>query len=197
KCYFSSFTAFSFFDQIDLLESGEHVLGCCGEVHLERCINDLQQLYSKVPLKDLMALSISSYSATPPTSTPQNASLPLNSSENTLKSNFVGKSMALHLSSSHPSLNPSFSRKKHVAFPPWAIASSHNVSAPPHLSSMVPLPTITSSTLSSSTSMEMSFSVGGMADSSNFFLKKRMSVGGWTSNQQVALVVAAISLPQP
>eukprot|EP00923_Selenidium_pygospionis_P028054 GHVN01050618.1.p1 GENE.GHVN01050618.1~~GHVN01050618.1.p1 ORF type:complete len:1256 (-),score=339.45 GHVN01050618.1:1267-5034(-) len=32
--------------EIDVLDTGEHVLGCCGEVHLERCLNDLKQIYT-------------------------------------------------------------------------------------------------------------------------------------------------------
>lgn len=32
-------------------EAGEIVLGCCGEVHLERCISDLKQIYALVQFK--------------------------------------------------------------------------------------------------------------------------------------------------
>ncbi|ORM39611.1 Ribosome assembly protein 1 [Babesia sp. Xinjiang] len=35
---------------LDVLRSGEYVLACCGEIHLERCVNDLANLYAKVPI---------------------------------------------------------------------------------------------------------------------------------------------------
>ncbi|KAK1936028.1 Elongation factor Tu-like protein [Babesia divergens] len=34
--------------EIDVLKTGEYVLSCCGEIHLERCINDLTSLYANV-----------------------------------------------------------------------------------------------------------------------------------------------------
>ncbi|CEL94296.1 unnamed protein product [Vitrella brassicaformis CCMP3155] len=36
--------------ELSVLDTGEYVIGCCGEVHLERCINDLSNLYARVPL---------------------------------------------------------------------------------------------------------------------------------------------------
>ncbi|EDO05925.1 Elongation factor Tu GTP binding domain family protein [Babesia bovis T2Bo] len=36
--------------ELDVLRSGEYVLACCGEIHLERCVNDLANLYAKVPI---------------------------------------------------------------------------------------------------------------------------------------------------
>ncbi|XP_075235749.1 elongation factor-like GTPase 1 [Lycorma delicatula] len=36
--------------QVIIQESGEHVLVTAGEVHLERCLDDLQERYAKVPL---------------------------------------------------------------------------------------------------------------------------------------------------
>lgn len=36
---------------VEVLESGEISLGGSGEVHLEKCINDLQNVYAHVELK--------------------------------------------------------------------------------------------------------------------------------------------------
>ncbi|EKX74343.1 elongation factor Tu family protein [Theileria equi strain WA] len=36
--------------EFDILKTGEYVLACCGEIHLERCINDLVNLYAKIPI---------------------------------------------------------------------------------------------------------------------------------------------------
>ncbi|BAM39573.1 elongation factor 2 [Theileria orientalis strain Shintoku] len=36
--------------EIDILKTGEYILACCGEVHLERCISDLTNLYAKIPI---------------------------------------------------------------------------------------------------------------------------------------------------
>ncbi|CDR94775.1 Elongation factor Tu-like protein, putative [Babesia bigemina] len=36
--------------ELDVLKTGEYVLACCGEIHLERCVNDLANLYAKVPI---------------------------------------------------------------------------------------------------------------------------------------------------
>lgn len=32
-------------------QSGDIVLSTCGEVHLEKCMTDLQEIYCKVPIK--------------------------------------------------------------------------------------------------------------------------------------------------
>eukprot|EP01071_Lankesteria_metandrocarpae_P009656 Lankesteria_metandrocarpae@DN5232_c0_g1_i3.p1 len=37
--------------EVDVLSTGERVLGCCGSVHLERCISDLVNLYARVPIR--------------------------------------------------------------------------------------------------------------------------------------------------
>jgi ribosome assembly protein 1 len=34
-----------------LQETGEHVIICAGELHLERCVRDLREVYSKIPIK--------------------------------------------------------------------------------------------------------------------------------------------------
>ncbi|KAL7065897.1 elongation factor Tu GTP binding domain-containing protein [Cryptosporidium serpentis] len=36
--------------EVDTFESGEYIIGCRGEVHLERCISDLQQVFARIPL---------------------------------------------------------------------------------------------------------------------------------------------------
>ncbi|EAN34326.1 Elongation factor Tu GTP binding domain protein [Theileria parva strain Muguga] len=36
--------------EIDILKTGEYILACCGEIHLERCISDLTNLYAKIPI---------------------------------------------------------------------------------------------------------------------------------------------------
>ncbi|KAK6590628.1 elongation factor [Cryptosporidium xiaoi] len=36
--------------EIDTLDTGEYILGCHGEVHLERCIFDLQNVFAQIPL---------------------------------------------------------------------------------------------------------------------------------------------------
>lgn len=36
--------------ELDVLKTGEYVLACCGEIHLERCVNDLSNLYAKIPI---------------------------------------------------------------------------------------------------------------------------------------------------
>ncbi|PHJ24901.1 elongation factor tu gtp binding domain-containing protein [Cystoisospora suis] len=36
--------------ELSVLDSGEFLLGCCGEVHLETCVRDLQGLYAQVPI---------------------------------------------------------------------------------------------------------------------------------------------------
>ncbi|XP_055388615.1 elongation factor-like GTPase 1 [Condylostylus longicornis] len=36
--------------EVDVLDSGEVTLGCSGEVHLDKCINDLQNLYAQVEI---------------------------------------------------------------------------------------------------------------------------------------------------
>ncbi|KAK2197655.1 bifunctional EF-G domain III-V-like/P-loop containing nucleoside triphosphate hydrolase/Translation protein [Babesia duncani] len=36
--------------ELEVLKTGEYILACCGEIHLERCLNDLGNLYSKVPI---------------------------------------------------------------------------------------------------------------------------------------------------
>lgn len=45
--------------EIDALDTGEYILGCHGEVHLERCISDLQFVFAQIPLsvsKPLIAI---------------------------------------------------------------------------------------------------------------------------------------------
>ncbi|KAF7456045.1 Elongation factor-like GTPase 1 [Cryptosporidium felis] len=45
--------------EIDTLDTGEYILGCHGEVHLERCISDLQFVFAQIPLaisKPLIAI---------------------------------------------------------------------------------------------------------------------------------------------
>ncbi|KAJ1605608.1 elongation factor-like protein [Cryptosporidium canis] len=45
--------------EIDTSDTGEYILGCHGEVHLERCISDLQFVFAQVPLfvsKPLIAI---------------------------------------------------------------------------------------------------------------------------------------------
>ncbi|KAH8583151.1 elongation factor [Cryptosporidium sp. chipmunk genotype I] len=45
--------------EIDTLDTGEYILGCHGEVHLERCISDLQYVFAQIPLsisKPLIAI---------------------------------------------------------------------------------------------------------------------------------------------
>ena len=36
--------------EIYLQENGEHILAACGEVHLQRCIEDLETTFAKVPV---------------------------------------------------------------------------------------------------------------------------------------------------
>ena len=36
--------------QVSVMESGEHVLGAAGEVHLETCIKDLRERFAKIEL---------------------------------------------------------------------------------------------------------------------------------------------------
>ncbi|CBZ53982.1 elongation factor Tu GTP-binding domain-containing protein [Neospora caninum Liverpool] len=36
--------------ELSVLDSGEFLMGCCGEVHLETCLRDLQGLYAEVPI---------------------------------------------------------------------------------------------------------------------------------------------------
>jgi ribosome assembly protein 1 len=38
------------FVEISVMETGEHVLGAAGEVHLETCIKDLQERFAKIQL---------------------------------------------------------------------------------------------------------------------------------------------------
>lgn len=37
--------------QVSVLDSGEHVIGAAGEVHLGTCIKDLQERFAKVELR--------------------------------------------------------------------------------------------------------------------------------------------------
>lgn len=37
--------------QVMLQDTGEHVIICAGELHLERCVRDLKESYSKIPIK--------------------------------------------------------------------------------------------------------------------------------------------------
>ena len=39
------------------MESGEHVLGAAGEVHLENCIRDLKERFAKIELQVWGAVS--------------------------------------------------------------------------------------------------------------------------------------------
>lgn len=39
--------------EIEVLSTGEYVLGCCGEMHLERCLNDLRHLYARVDIRGI------------------------------------------------------------------------------------------------------------------------------------------------
>ena len=36
--------------EIYMQENGEHILAACGEVHLQRCIEDLETTFAKVPV---------------------------------------------------------------------------------------------------------------------------------------------------
>lgn len=39
------------FVEVEVLESGEHVLGAAGEVHLETCVKDLQERFARIQLQ--------------------------------------------------------------------------------------------------------------------------------------------------
>jgi len=39
------------FVEMEVMDSGEHVLSAAGEVHLERCINDLRERFARVPIR--------------------------------------------------------------------------------------------------------------------------------------------------
>ena len=39
------------FVKVSVMDTGEHVIAVAGEVHLERCISDLQERFAQVPLK--------------------------------------------------------------------------------------------------------------------------------------------------
>jgi len=39
------------FVEIEVMDSGEHVLSAAGEVHLERCVNDLRERFARVPIR--------------------------------------------------------------------------------------------------------------------------------------------------
>jgi ribosome assembly protein 1 len=41
---------------VDVSNHGDLILGCCGEVHLEKCINDLENVYAKVPIQGTLSL---------------------------------------------------------------------------------------------------------------------------------------------
>ena len=40
----------SLFVEVLSLDSGEHVVGAAGEVHLETCLKDLRERFARVPL---------------------------------------------------------------------------------------------------------------------------------------------------
>ena len=40
-----------FFQKVSLQKSGEYVIVTAGEVHLQRCIADLQERYARVPVQ--------------------------------------------------------------------------------------------------------------------------------------------------
>lgn len=42
--------------EVDVLDDGEVMLGCSGEVHLEKCVNDLQNLYAQIELNGKLLL---------------------------------------------------------------------------------------------------------------------------------------------
>lgn len=37
--------------QVSVMESGEHVLGAAGEVHLETCVKDLRERFARIELR--------------------------------------------------------------------------------------------------------------------------------------------------
>lgn len=37
--------------QVILQQTGEHVIICAGELHLERCVRDLKETFAKIPIK--------------------------------------------------------------------------------------------------------------------------------------------------
>lgn len=39
------------FAQVSVMETGEHVLGAAGEVHLETCLKDLKDRFAKIQLR--------------------------------------------------------------------------------------------------------------------------------------------------
>ena len=39
------------FVEMEVMDSGEHVLSAAGEVHLERCVNDLRERFARVPIR--------------------------------------------------------------------------------------------------------------------------------------------------
>uniref|UniRef100_A0A0G4I3T8 Tr-type G domain-containing protein n=1 Tax=Chromera velia CCMP2878 TaxID=1169474 RepID=A0A0G4I3T8_9ALVE len=79
--------------EVSMLDTGEHVIGCCGEIHLERCLKDLENLYARVP-----------FSVSPP----------LVAVRETVVDCLPGEAETLGLAD----LSAALSKK--VTFPPWA-----------------------------------------------------------------------------
>ncbi len=51
------------FVEVSVLDSGEHVLGAAGEVHLETCVRDLKERFARIQLQVRFTVEVSLGSA--------------------------------------------------------------------------------------------------------------------------------------
>ncbi|EPT28259.1 elongation factor Tu GTP binding domain-containing protein [Toxoplasma gondii ME49] len=94
--------------KLSVLDSGEFLMGCCGEVHLETCLRDLQGLYAEVPIT-VSPPMVAIRETLAPFSSPNRSGDPSGPA-----SSGGVSSLASHNASNAASLS--------IPFPPWAKA---------------------------------------------------------------------------
>ncbi|PFH35546.1 elongation factor Tu GTP binding domain-containing protein [Besnoitia besnoiti] len=99
--------------ELSVLDSGEFLMGCCGEVHLETCIRDLQGLYAEVPI-----------TVSPPMVAIRETLAPAASASHSGDSALAAASTGMSGGASAASQATSCPVSQRIAFPPWAKVSA-------------------------------------------------------------------------